>query len=622
MSFQPRHALLPGLMALAFAGGMPGRAGAAPTITLQSATGSACVYSGLTTDASGNITVTCASQPDGIMTVTPNRIVEGAAASIHLDCGSNGLNQFYLYATGLVGDTTSWTNGTQMVLDCSTATKNNDVSLTAARNQTADADRVITLTLSTAASGGGTVKATAPLTVLDDMAVLNALAAPTVWANTQTAMTATGALGVGATPSVVQGTYGNLYVDASGKWTYVVVPGRATVPAGTTVNESFSNVGGSGRTVTIAVAGADALAPAVPPTAPVIGTATPGNQSASVGFTATTSWGSAAGGVAASAGNPAYTATCTSSNGGALGTGTGNAPPVTVGSLTNDKTYTCTVKATNSVGASSADSAASAAIVPTLGSAPNTPTIGTATQASSTGISVNFTPAGSGATATDFRATCTSSNGGAQGIATGSASPVTVDSLTTDKTYTCVVEAHNAAGYSAASSASNSVTLTASSCSTPTYGSSSNDTTWNMATWTTSGLFPSFTTQTTATGDTGTAVRFTAVATPPPGGANGVSSNGVTLDYQAVAPGTGIEAVISACPHDFVNAAYGTAAEGQPCYKSFSGNVGNERYLKFDGTHPAAYDCTLNPGQTYYINFRALFAPRGTVTTRFQITPR
>ena len=149
-----------------------------------------------------------------------------------------------------------------------------------------------------------------------------------------------------------------------------------------------------------------------------------------------------------------------------------------------------------------------------------------------------------------------------------------------------------------------------------------NDTTWNMATWTTSGLFPSFTTQTTATGDTGTAVRFTAVATPPPGGANGVSSNGVTLDYQAVAPGTGIEAVISACPHDFVNAAYGTAAEGQPCYKSFSGNVGNERYLKFDGTHPAAYDCTLNPGQTYYINFRALFAPRGTVTTRFQITPR
>ena len=141
MSFQPRHALLPGLMALAFAGGMPGRAGAAPTITLQSATGSACIYSGLTTDASGNITVTCSSQPNGIMTVTPTRIVEGGIANIHLDCGSNVANQLYLYATALVGDTPSWTNGTQMMLDCSTATKTNDVTLTAARNQTADADR-------------------------------------------------------------------------------------------------------------------------------------------------------------------------------------------------------------------------------------------------------------------------------------------------------------------------------------------------------------------------------------------------------------------------------------------------------------------------------------------------
>ena len=46
-----------------------------------------------------------------------------------------------------------------------------------------------------------------------------------------------------------------------------------------------------------------------------------------------------------------YTATCTSSNGGVVGSKTGAASPLTVTGLTAGKTYTCTVKGTNARGA-------------------------------------------------------------------------------------------------------------------------------------------------------------------------------------------------------------------------------------------------------------------------------
>ena len=65
-----------------------------------------------------------------------------------------------------------------------------------------------------------------------------------------------------------------------------------------------------------------------------------------------------------------YTATCVSSNGGITRTATGAASPLTVTALTNGKTYTCTVFATNSEG-DSAPSIASASTVPaTLPGAP------------------------------------------------------------------------------------------------------------------------------------------------------------------------------------------------------------------------------------------------------------
>src|SRR4029077_5179875 len=106
-----------------------------------------------------------------------------------------------------------------------------------------------------------------------------------------------------------------------------------------------------------------------------------------------------------------YTATCTSSDSGTPGTHSGTTSPITVGSLTNGKTYTCTVTATNAAG-SGAPSAASNAVVPAT--VPGAPTIGTVTLAGTT-ASVPFTaPASNGGSAiTGYTATCTSSNGGA-----------------------------------------------------------------------------------------------------------------------------------------------------------------------------------------------------------------
>jgi hypothetical protein len=78
--------------------------------------------------------------------------------------------------------------------------------------------------------------------------------------------------------------------------------------------------------------------------APVIGAATAGNTTATIAFAAPTSTG----------GSPitGYTASCT--GGGATRTGTATASPITVTGLTNGVAYSCTVIATNAVGASAA----------------------------------------------------------------------------------------------------------------------------------------------------------------------------------------------------------------------------------------------------------------------------
>ncbi len=143
-----------------------------------------------------------------------------------------------------------------------------------------------------------------------------------------------------------------------------------------------------------------------------------------------------------------YTANCTSSNGGTAGTNTGASSPITVGSLDNGKTYTCTVTATNANGNGPASPASNPAVPSTTPAAPTQP----GASAGNAQITVTFSaPADGGSPITGYTANCTSTNGGTAGNNTGSGSPITVTGLTNGKTYTCTVTAANANGNGSAS---------------------------------------------------------------------------------------------------------------------------------------------------------------------------
>ncbi len=102
------------------------------------------------------------------------------------------------------------------------------------------------------------------------------------------------------------------------------------------------------------------------PSAPAQPTVTHGDGVISVAFVAPADNGSAI---------VFYTVNCTSSNGGAAGSTSDTASPILVSTLTNGKTYTCTVNATNANGAG-ANSVASASTVPAaIPSTPAKPTV-------------------------------------------------------------------------------------------------------------------------------------------------------------------------------------------------------------------------------------------------------
>jgi len=156
-----------------------------------------------------------------------------------------------------------------------------------------------------------------------------------------------------------------------------------------------------------------------------------------------------------------YTATCTSTNGGATRTGTRNgaaAAPITVAGTTTAKTYTCRVKATNDAGAGPL-SVPSAAVI--AGSpAPPTAVVAKSGSATATTGSLVVTyalGAPNGSPIQSKTATCTSSNGGVTRTAThngAAAASITVGAVTTGKTYTCKVTAKNARGVGQSSVAS------------------------------------------------------------------------------------------------------------------------------------------------------------------------
>ena len=144
------------------------------------------------------------------------------------------------------------------------------------------------------------------------------------------------------------------------------------------------------------------------------------------------------------------TATCTSSNGGVTQTGSSATSPVSVSATTIGKTYTCTVTSTNAVGTGPASSS-SAVVVEGSPAAPTSVVARSLSTTHSTGsLRVTFTPgASNGSPVTDpkYTTTCTSANGGVSKTVIGATTTLTVAGVTTAKSYTCTVTAHNARGF-------------------------------------------------------------------------------------------------------------------------------------------------------------------------------
>jgi uncharacterized protein (TIGR02145 family) len=253
--------------------------------------------------------------------------------------------------------------------------------------------------------------------------------------NTQAIVTFTAPSNTGGLPItgyIVTSNPGNIAI--TGTASPITVTGLANGTAYT-----FTVVATNANGSSSPSAASNSVTPSTVPGAPTIGTATNGNASASVAFTAPSNTGGSA--------ITGYTVT---SNPGNIAI-TGTASPITVTGLANGTAYTFTVVATNANGNSS-PSAASNSVTPST--VPGAPTIGTATEGDAL-VSVTFTaPSGNGGSAiTGY--TVTSNPGNING--TGTTSPITVSGLTNGTLYTFTVVANNINGASLPSAASNSV---------------------------------------------------------------------------------------------------------------------------------------------------------------------
>jgi uncharacterized protein (TIGR02145 family) len=241
--------------------------------------------------------------------------------------------------------------------------------------------------------------------------------------------TATSAPG-GFTGTMSQAGSGTITVTGLTNGTAYTFTVTATNAAGTSTASAVSN----------------SVTPRTIPGAPTIGTATAGAGQSTITYTAPVSNG---GGAITS-----YTAT--SAPGGFTGTvsqaGSGT---ITVSGLTNGAAYTFTVTATNAAGTSAA-SAVSNSVTPRT--VPSAPTIGTATLGAGQATIAYTAPANNGGAAiTSY--TATASPGGLTGtVSQAGSGTITVTGLTNGTAYTFTVRATNAAGTSAASAPSNSVT--------------------------------------------------------------------------------------------------------------------------------------------------------------------
>ncbi len=191
----------------------------------------------------------------------------------------------------------------------------------------------------------------------------------------------------------------------------------------------------------------------VVPSAPTGVTATAGNGTASVSWTAPNSGNSPI---------TSYSVTPSTGTTTLAPTVISGSPPATtatISGLTNGTAYTFTVTATNAVGTGPA-SVASSAVTPTAPTVPAAPTGVTAT-AGNTAATVTWTAPSTGSPFTGYTVTPYLA-GTAQAATTVAGSPpatsTTITGLTNGSSYTFTVTATNAAGTGPASAASNAVT--------------------------------------------------------------------------------------------------------------------------------------------------------------------
>ncbi|MBK6400532.1 MAG: putative Ig domain-containing protein [Rhodocyclaceae bacterium] len=310
-----------------------------------------------------------------------------------------------------------------------------------------------------------------------------------------------------------------------------------------------------------------------PPTAPTSVVATAGNAQISVAFSGQ------------NLGTGTLTNYAASCNGGTAVPG--QSSPITVTGLTNGTPYTCTVTVTTSVG-SSIPSNPSNSVTPSAGMPPTAPTSVVAT-AGNAQISVAFSGQNLGTgTLTNYAANCTSSGSGTAGSATGSASPITVTSLTNGQPYTCTVTVTTSVAPPDTSGPSNSVTPSASTCSGGVEW-----TNFNRPGLTTSGTLLGGANQTTVS------YSFVMGKTDFPGGAQILLN--VSGSYSNVR-----DHFISSCPGDFTNPPAGATLANCRRLNAKTGTM----YLGYtdDPATQNSLTCNLVPGQTYYLNMRTVYS--------------
>ncbi|MCG2586574.1 YHYH protein [Massilia sp. TS11] len=238
---------------------------------------------------------------------------------------------------------------------------------------------------------------------------------------------------------------GGVVKSASGTGSPLTVSGLSNgVEASCTV-KATNALGNSAASSALAVTPVAAPITVSTPGAPTLAGVTAGNGSATLVFVAPSNTGGAP--------ISSYAASCSAGAVSQSASGTGT--PITVTGLVNGSSYLCSVRAINSAGAGSASNAVAVTpLAPVTISVPSAPTIGTAT-AGNGSASISFTAPSSngGASITAYTASC--AGGGLTRTGTGSASPITVSSLSNGTSYACSVTATNSAGTGAASASVN-----------------------------------------------------------------------------------------------------------------------------------------------------------------------